>query len=269
MAMWRIINPTSNRFFWIVVAVLMTAPLAAPLGLAAVEAPNPAFSPDIHVFLAPSLIADEDVAIDLAGGVARVVLGNLPASADVDAVHGLPGGDILFSLDTAVLLGGTLYRACDVIRYNGSGWAREFDCQGEGLPAGVNVDAVAMSGGSLLISLDIDTVIGGQFYSDSDIIAFNGSSFSKFLNAGSAGIDVSADVDALDVDDQGHVLVSFDTTGNLGGVNYSDEDVVSWNGASWSLAFDGSADDAAWVSADLDAWSMVFMNDLLFRDGFE
>jgi len=262
-------KPALNICLGIAATVMSSAPLAFQPGLAEVVTAKPAFSPDIQVFIASTLLEDENVAVDQGGSVSLAALGALPVSTDLDAVHMLPGGDILFSLDTAVPLGGTLYRACDVIRYNGLSWSKEFDCWDKGLPAGVNVDAVAMTSANLLISLDVDAQIGGQFYSDSDIIAVDGRGFSKFMDAASAGINASADVDALEVDDQGRVLLSFDTAGTLGGINYADEDVLAWNGANWSLEFDGSVRDAAFVSADVDAWSFLIAGELLFRDGFE
>ena len=48
-------------------------------------------------------------------------------------------------------------------------------------------------------------------------------------------------------------MMSFDTTGTIGGIFFDDEDVVRFDGATWSLEFDASAADADWASADLDA----------------
>ena len=53
---------------------------------------------------------------------------------------------------------------------------------------------------------------------------------------------------------------------------FSDEDLLIFNpnGSSWSLAFDGSASDPAWIAADLDATYAVLVNgDVIFYGGFE
>ena len=66
------------------------------------------------------MLADEDAAFQTGTGLNTVNFGNLPGSVDIDAVHGLANGDVLFSLDTSTTLGGTLYRPYDVIRFDES-----------------------------------------------------------------------------------------------------------------------------------------------------
>jgi hypothetical protein len=252
------------------VAPCALAGLVSSAGVIAAERTTvEAFSPDIHLGHSNGAVADEDSAYISGGGLGMANLGVLPDSADVDAVHGLPSGDVLFSLDTFIVLGGALYRPSDVIRFNGSSWSKEFDGFSAGIPAGVNVDAIAMSGGDLLLSLDIDAELGSTVYSDADVITYDGAVFSIFLDATGAGIAKSADVDALHIDSQGRVLLSLDGSGEVGGIFYSDEDLLAWASLNWSMEFDGSADDAAWQPADLDAWTLVFIDDILFSNGFE
>ena len=249
-------------------ASLFLAAAASWPAVAGTPVSFPAWSPDIHLGHAQLLVNDEEAAID-AGSLSLAFLGGLPVAADLDALHGLPNGDLLFSMDISLELGGTFYRACDVIRFDGMDWTKEFDCAAAGVPAGVDVDAVAMSGNDLLISLDITAELDGLTFDDADVIAFDGGAFSMFFDASGAGVGASADVDALHLDEMGRVLVSFDTSGALDGITYSDEDVLAWDDPDWSLEFDGSSDDPAWVSADMDAWSYAFLGDLLFRQGFE
>ncbi len=47
--------------------------------------------------------------------------------------------------------------------------------------------------------------------------------------------------------------MSFDTAGSIGGVNFDDEDVLRFDGTTWSMEFDASAADSDWAAADLDA----------------
>jgi hypothetical protein len=254
-------------FTTVLVAVLAALTSVSSLANGLLE--YPAYSPDIHLNHVQKLVDDEDAAFDFGPGLGLVFFGALPDAADVDAVHGLTNGDVLFSLETSLVLGGTLYRPCDVIRFNGSQWSKELDGRAEGIPDGVNVDAIAMSGETLLLSLDVGAQLDAVTVSDSDVIAFNGNAFSIFMDASNTGIDPSSDVDALHIDDQGNVLVSFDSGGELGGIQYRDEDMLAWASQEWSLEFDGSANDAAWLPANLDAWSAVFFDDDIFKDGFE
>jgi hypothetical protein len=228
-----------------------------------------AYSSDIHLNHSKGVAADEETSFLTGSSLVQFKLGLLPVSADVDAVHGLPNGDVLFSLETSHELDGTLYRPSDVIRFSGNTWTKEFDGAGEGIPDGVNIDAIAMSGSNLLFSLDVDTLLNATFYTDSDVISFNGASFSRFLDAAGAGIEPASDVDALHVNEQGDVLVSFNHSGELGGVHFRDEDLLAWSSPTWSMHFDASAEDVAWLPADMDAWSIIFFDDSFFFDGFE
>ena len=229
----------------------------------------PTYSPDIHLGHTKGVLADEDAAFQTGTGLNTVNFGNLPGSVDIDAVHGLANGDVLFSLDTSTTLGGTLYRPYDVIRFDGSTWSKELDGGSAGIPDGINVDAISMSGETLVLSFDIGAQLGGVSVDDSDVIAFDGENFSIFLDASEIGIETAADLDAVHIDDQGRVLVSFDGAGVIEGIQYRDEDMLAWVSPDWSIEFDGSTDDVAWQPADLDAWSVVFINDNIFLDGFE
>jgi hypothetical protein len=261
-------KPVHKQVFTaVLVAVLASLNSASSLANGLLE--YPAYSPDIHLNHVQKLVDDEDAAFDFGPGLGLVFFGALPDAADVDAVHGLASGDVLFSLETSLILGGTVYRPCDVIRFDGNQWSKELDGRAEGIPDGVNVDAVAMSGETLLLSLDVGAQLGAVTVSDSDVIAFDGNAFSIFIDASNTGIDRASDVDALHINAQGSVLLSLDVAGELGGIHYRDEDLLAWASPEWSLEFDGSADDAAWLPADLDAWSVVFFDDNIFKDGFE
>jgi len=61
------------------------------------------------------------------------------------------------------------------------------------------------------------------------------------------GVDAAQDLGG------GGYLISFDSAGIVGGVVFHDEDVVQYANGAWSVAIDGSASDADWVPADLDA----------------
>jgi hypothetical protein len=263
-----LIAPFHKPFFTVITVVALAA-LASASSLANNPTKHSAYSPDIHLNHVQKLVDDEDAAFDFGSGLSLVHFGDLPDAADVDAVHGLVNGDVLFSLESSIVLGGTLYRPYDVIRFDGSTWSKELDGRAAGIPDGVNVDAIAMSGETLLLSLDVDAQLGATTVNDSDVLAFDGNDFSIFLDASITGIEAASDIDALHVDDQGRVLVSLDGTGELGGIHYRDEDLLAWESPDWSMEFDGSADDVAWQPADLDAWSIVFFNDNIFSDGFE
>ena len=225
------------------------------------------FSPDIHWSNGETVVADEQA------GTADSALSNLiapmglPARVDVDALHGLPNGDVLFSLESVHKLGNMTFRPNDVILYDGESWTKELDGRVSGIPDGVNIDAIAKSGELILLSFDIGAVLGSLAVSDSDIIAFDGETFSITLSADEMGIEPEADVDALHFDENGTLIMSFDTAGQVGGIHYRDEDLLALNGSVWFKTVDNIA--VSWTSVDLDAWSMVFLRNVLFSNGFE
>ena len=225
--------------------------------MAADSTPFPIFSPDTHLGLEAGVITDESSAFQNGAGYSLINLGDLPVAADVDGLHGLDGGQVLFSLESSAQLGDALYRPNDVILVDATGWSKALDGSAAGIPDGVNIDAVAMTGDVLLISVDVGCQLDGLLVDDSDVIAYDQNAFSLYFDASAAGIDPAADVDAIHIDEQGRLHLSFDTGGDLGGIRFDDEDVLIVDSPNWLLEFDGSAEAPAWQAADLDAWSVV------------
>ncbi|MEO8106867.1 MAG: choice-of-anchor Q domain-containing protein, partial [Actinomycetes bacterium] len=98
--------------------------------------------------------------------------------------------------------------------------------------------------------------VSGPF-DDSDIYTWNNTAFGRELAATDLVVPAEADVDGYDQVDSSHFYVSFaeDTTlPDVGAVQ--DEDVVYYNGAQWSVYFDGTANGMSRGSRDLDAISV-------------
>jgi FtsP/CotA-like multicopper oxidase with cupredoxin domain len=104
--------------------------------------------------------------------------------------------------------------------------------------------------------------VGGSA-DDADVYLWNGSAFSRALDASSFGVPSSggsnANVDGLEYVDANHFYMSFSGSTSLPGIagTVQDEDVVYYNAGTWSLFFDGSANGLASSSFDLDAVSIV------------
>ncbi|MEE8164399.1 MAG: hypothetical protein V3T64_02415, partial [Myxococcota bacterium] len=220
-------------------------------------------SPDITIELGAGLVAaDEDVAVDNQMGVVLLEnLGALPAASEVIAL-GLDGnGDRLIAFETTTALpGSVIARPGDIIRYNGANYSIEFDGLASGLPSGVRVDATSLAPGGLLLSFDTTVNLsGGLIVADEDLVRWNGSAFSLAFDGSAAGLDTALDIDAAQNLGGGVFLMSFDTTGQISGIVFDDEDVMRFDGAIWSLEFDGSAADPDWAAADLDAVMVVMV----------
>lgn len=214
-------------------------------------------SPDVTLDLGASVIAaDEDVAVDNQLGIVMLEdLGVMPSSSDVVALGLAVGGDRLFSVDTTIALsGGIVARPGDVVRYDGAAYSIEFDALAEGLPSGVVTDATSLSAGGLLLSFDNTVDLGGGLVAaDEDLVVWDGSTFSLRFDGSAEGLDAALDIDAAQDLGGGVLVMSFDTTGQVGGVVFADEDVLRFDGANWTVEFDASTANSNWAAADLDA----------------
>ena len=202
---------------------------------------------------------DREAAIDdQQGGILIEDFGGLPDGVDVDALQQEVGGRTIFSTDTTVSLPGPLVATPDdAVRTNGSSYVLEFDGAAHGVPAGVDLDAIArLPSGELLLSFDVAVTLGGVRADDEDLLRFDGSAFALFFDGSAQGVDPDLDLDGAADVGGGRIGVSFDGAGSLDGVPFHDEDVISLlpgGGGPVLLFFDASAAHAGWADADLDA----------------
>jgi len=240
-----------TRLFW--TSLLLAASLAAP-SRAAVE-----LSTDVTVELDATLAHDEDVIEDSGAAVAKVDLGALPSAADVVAYSVAPNGDVLFTLDvTASLPGGVDATPRDVVRWNGANYSLELRGADHGFPSGAQIDAVGLVEGDLLLSFDVTVAIDEVVADDEDLlrlVSTQPDEWSLFFDGSAHGVPAAADLDGADrIDASGHLALSFDVSGSVGGVAFDDEDVLEFDsqGGQWSKRYDGSSHPAL-AAADVDA----------------
>jgi len=102
--------------------------------------------------------------------------------------------------------------------------------------------ATTGTGETRLLSYAKDVELpGGLVARAGDVVKLEGGVFSLELDGSAAGLPLGVAVDAVTESDTG-LLVSFDTSVSIGaGVVADDEDIVEWDGASFSLVLDGSA----------------------------
>ena len=217
------------------------------------------YASDITVTLGGTTITPANVAEDdLAGVVTAIDVGSLPADSHVDAYQLLANGDQLLSFDTTVTLpGGVLAGPADVVRFTGAAYTIAFDGAANGVPEGVNVDAVAVSNGELLLSFDTSVRLSGTTFEDEDLVRFDstGPAFAAFFTGADAGVPADLDLDGAQVLAPQRLLVSFDGSGTVGGTDFNDDDVLEYDGSggTWELAYNGAAHHEGWGAADLVA----------------
>ena len=234
------------------IGVLLALPMAAYADIAA--------APDVTIDLSGVPVSDHQVAIDdLNGGITlQTFLGSLDSGVEVDAYHDDLANGVLFSTDTRVALpAGVNAGDEDVVRLFGGSFSLVFDGSALGVPAGAGVDAVTRSGSHLILSFDTAVDLGGVVYADEDLVRFDGAVFSSALDLSAQGLDPALDTDAVAAGGPGVWVLSFDSDGALGSVDFADEDVVLVNTSggppTFSLLYDASSEHASWQSADLGA----------------
>ena len=237
-------------------SVAVLALLTGPPAFAAEE-----ISTDITTDLSGTIANDEDVVEDSgAGAPAKIALGALPAAADVSGYTVANNGNVLFAIDIAAsLAGGIDVTPRDVVRYNGSIYSVEFRGADHGVSSGARIDAIGLVAGDLLLSFDVTTTLGNVTADDEDLVRLESTQpdvWSLYFDGSAKGVPAGADLDGADlIDATGHLALSFDISGSVGGVGFDDEDILDFNPAnsSWSMRYDGSTHFASLAAADVDA----------------
>lgn len=163
---------------------------------------------------------------------------------------------VTLSSDITVDLAGTTYTDEDAVLDDQLGGVTP---QSLGtLPANVDVTGYEeLANGDKLFSLDTTADLGGGVtLHTSDVGRYDGVGYSIEFDGSAEGVPDGSRVDAVTVASSGDLLLSFDTTVDLGGgVVAADEDLVSFDGANFALVFDGSAQGLC-EALDLDGASL-------------
>ena len=137
----------------------------------------------------------------------------------------------------------------DVVYYNGSTWVRTFDGSAFGI-AGTDLDAITVvganpdgTGGTLYFSTTDSDVMPGTAGpgDDADIYSFSGGTFTKLIDASAVGWSTS-NVDGMTWVSATDLYLSYNVDVTVPGpLGIQDEDVVHYDGSTWSVYFDGTA----------------------------
>lgn len=105
----------------------------------------------------------------------------IPDDARIDSLFLDGGGAPVFSFDVPVNLGGTEYSRSDLVRYSAAVFSLHWGAGVTGVPAGSNlVGAGRDSGGTLVVTFDIPTNLGGTEYLPGQLVRWNGTFFSSY-----------------------------------------------------------------------------------------
>lgn len=242
-------------FFLCIAAVFIAAAYAAtPLS-------QLRYTPDITINLGGTVVGPNDVAGENPLGTLSLPLSGL--SANVAAYH-YTGTVHWLVFDTTVALpGGITATPQDIISWNGSAYSRIFQGSAIGLPAGVAIDAISTTnGGDFLISFDTTvTLPGGITAGPADVVSYNGGTWSMYFNSTTAGVPAGLNLDGLTYLSNGHLLISFDTAGAVGGVTFASSDILEYTPGTpgtWEMSYSGMSHNTAWTGANMkDFWAQA------------
>jgi len=201
---------------------------------------------DVPAALGPVTVEGADVADFDTASMTFLALHTLaailPAGVDVDGITCFANGDIAFSTDTSFIWSGGTAEDEDVLLLSGGNLTLLLNGSAVGIPADADLDALhvlRISPPAILFSLDRDETIQGTTYADEDIIRFDSSGTTFFLElAGSSwlGADAGrADVDGLAMVRTGTTTLyylSTDVSVTVPGLGTADDgDIVTCSGA--------------------------------------
>jgi hypothetical protein len=148
----------------------------------------------------------------------------------------ISSAELLFSTDIPVSMGSDSFKEKDIIQYDEPGFSLQF---GPVLDEGVNVDAYSFNESWEKFSVDVRTTLGGLNFNCMDVAHYEGNQYYKAFNGFANGIPPGVCIDAVTVLADESIVFSVDVPVSLGGTDYQENDLIYWDGAFFSLYFDG------------------------------
>jgi hypothetical protein len=136
------------------------------------------FSVDAPVSLPGGVIAGPEDVVRLNGGVFTLAFdgsaNGVPSGVHVDAVTREPGGNLVLSFDTTVLLNGITLEDEDLARFDGVVFTLALDASAMGIDRALDTDGAQSGGpGVWAVSFDTDGSVGGVTFADEDVVKVN------------------------------------------------------------------------------------------------
>ncbi|WP_421741688.1 multicopper oxidase domain-containing protein [Cellulomonas sp.] len=179
---------------------------------------------------------------------------NIDGYDRLDATHYY----VSFAGDTTVPGLGTVQDE-DVLLNNAGTWSVYFDGTAHGMTvANLDLDAITITGTTLYFSTLGNTNppgVGGTA-DDADIYSWNGTTYTRVIDATTLGLPATTNVDGYVRRDATHYLLSFSTptttVPTLG--TTQDEDILLNTTGTWSVYFDGTTHGLTTDTLDIDAF---------------
>ena len=150
---------------------------------------------------------------------------------------------ILFSPDIPIAIGSELFNDRDIVFYEDSAFSHYVNGEDLAIPEGANLDACGLFEGYVTFSTDTPFVREGtEIMSESDVTGYDPlGHYLVFLDGQGVGIPEGADIDAAMVLPNGWIIFSIDIPAVVGGISFSHNDLILYNGVSIDAFFRGEA----------------------------
>lgn len=154
-------------------------------------------------------------------------------------IGALPVGAVSYDLavDVPSTLGGSDYAPNQIVRSDDATYALDLV-----LPDGLQLGALHRKPDDVWLFAPAHPVeLGAVPYEPRDVVAYDGSEYTSYLQGSAAGIPDGARIDALFLDSAGRAVLSFDIPVELGGTIYGPSDLVLKEAVGFSPYWDAQA----------------------------
>jgi hypothetical protein len=163
------------------------------------------FSVDTPVSLPGGVMAAPEDVVRMQGGLFTLAFDgsahSVPSGVHVDAITREPGGNLILSFDTTVLVDAITVEDEDLVRFDGAAFTIALDASAVGIDRALDTDGAQSGGpGVWALSFDTDGSVGGVTFADEDVVKVNtsGPTFSLLYDGSAVHPELrSADLRAL------------------------------------------------------------------------
>lgn len=194
--------------------------------------------PDVPTTLGAGTFQPWQVIRRSAAGVYTTDAALQPGTA-IHALHRLHAGDWLFTVRVPTDLGGTIFEARDIVRFDGAAYAMFLDGSSVGLPPEARIDSLLIDGGDggdPVLGFAAPTTLGPDVVGSADLVRVSGGGFSLFFDSATTDPPIPQTSNVTGATIHGDaLLLTFDAPTTLGVVTFLPGQVASWDGANFAV----------------------------------
>jgi hypothetical protein len=144
----------------------------------------------------------------------------------------------LYSPDIPVSIGSDSFEEKQVFHHDDPGFSLQFSPP---LDDRTNVVGYSFGESWEKFTVDVKTYLDGTTFFCRDLIQYEEGHYYRAFSGFAQGMPPGVCIDAVTVFPDERIVFSVDVPVTLGGTDYQENDLIHWDGASFSLYFDGSA----------------------------